>query len=68
MDENERHDRIGQRIFMLLLALLVILPAVLVFPFILLHYEQGMLLSDIVKISLGFLGGIGGGAFLTRVR
>ena len=64
MDDNEREDRIGQRIFWFFISILLILPISLGGTFILLHYGQGQLLSDIVKIMLGAVGGLGGDALL----
>ena len=61
MDDNEREDRIGQRIFWFFISILLILPISLGGTFILLHYGQGQLLSDIVKIMLGAVGGLGRG-------
>ena len=68
MDDNELEDRARQRWFVGILSVLVILPIVLGVPSILLHYNQGALLADIVKIVLGFLGGTGAGVFLGGVR
>ena len=53
MDENELKDRNGQRVFRFWLGLLVILPGVIGLPYVLLHFGEGALLADIVKISLG---------------
>ena len=64
MNDNEREDRIGQRIFWFFTSLLVILPITLGGTFVLLHYGQGQLLSDIVKVMIGAVGGLGGGALL----
>ena len=59
MDANELEDRARQRWFIGFLSVCVILPIVLGVPAILLQYNQGELLSDIVKIVLGFLGAQG---------
>ena len=68
MDANELEDRGRQRWFIGLLSLFVILPIVLGLPAILLHYNHGALLADIVKIVLGFLGGTGAGVILGGLR
>ena len=68
MDDNELEDRGRQRWFIGLLSVFVILPIVLGLPAILLHYNQGALLADIVKIVLGFLGGTGAGVLLGGLR
>ena len=68
MDDNELEDRHRQRVFIGLLSFFVILPIMLGLPAILLHYNQGALLSDIVKIVLGFLGGAGAGVILGGLR
>ena len=65
-------DDDGKRVFFFWLGFLVVLPIVLGiglgFPFLLLKYNQGALLGDIVKIVLGFVAAIAGGAFLARRR
>ena len=68
MDQNELEDRARQRWFVGVLAIFIILPIMLGVPAILLAFNQGALLGDIVKIVLGFLGGTGAGAFLGRLR
>ena len=68
MNQNELIDRGRHRWFVGVLAIFVILPIMLGVPAILLAYNQGALLGDIVKITLGFLGGTGAGAFLGRLR
>ena len=65
-------DDDGKRVFFFWLGFLVVMPIVLGiglgFPFILLQYNQGPLLGDVVKIVLGFVAAIAGGAFLARRR
>ena len=68
MDDNELEDKGRQRWFIGLMSVLVILPIALGLPAILLHYNQGALLADIVKIVLGFLGGTGAGVVLGGLR
>ena len=68
MNEHERQDRDNHRTFWFCTMLFVGLPVVLGAPTILLHYGEGQLLADVVKILLGFVGGIGGGALLSRAR
>ena len=68
MDDNELEDRGRQRWFIGLMSVLVILPIALGLPAILLYYNQGALLADIVKIVLGFLGGTGAGVVLGGLR
>ena len=66
MDENELKDKEQHRVLIGILAILVILPIMLGLPALLLHYNQGALLADIVKIVLGFLGGAGAGLVIGR--
>ena len=68
MDENELDDRGRQRVFIFFLSISIILPVVLGLPAILLAYNQGELLADIIKIVLGFLGGTGAGALFGLLR
>ena len=68
MDDNELEDRARQRWFIGLVSFCVVLPIVLGVPAILLQYNQGALLADIVKIVLGFLGGAGAGAVIGGLR
>ena len=68
MNEHERKDRDNYRTFWFCTMLFVGLPVTLGVPTILLHYGEGQLLGDVVKILLGFAGGIGDGAFLSRTR
>ena len=68
MDENELDDRGRQRVFIFFLSISIILPVVLGLPAILLAYNQGELLADIIKIVLGFLGGTGAGALFGILR
>lgn len=65
MDENELEDRGRQRWLIAWLGFFT-LVAVLGGTFMLLQYNQGPLLADIVKITLGFLGGAGAGVAVSR--
>lgn len=68
MDDNELEARTRHYWFIGLLSFFVILPIVLGVPTILLQYNQGPLLADIVKIILGFLGGTGAGVAIGGLR
>ena len=67
MDNNDLEDRGRQRWLIGWLGFFT-LVGILTFSFLLLHYNQGMLLADEVKIVLGFLGGTGAGVVLGGLR